>query len=189
MKDNNEADQLIVDLRTQGMSALDSVYLKHRDAFLQFGRKYRMSDDDILDAYQDAAIAMYENAVKGRLTHFSSTVKTYLFSLGKYTLLNKMKKNNRTVPADDDVMRTYDEGSDQMLDQIELSHRQSILSDMLGRLTENCRELLTLFYYHRYTIDAIRHELGYKDDNVVKSSKSRCLKKLKELAVAHKNNR
>ncbi|MEM9936719.1 MAG: sigma-70 family RNA polymerase sigma factor, partial [Bacteroidota bacterium] len=48
------------------------------------------------------------------------------------------------------------------------------------QMGDKCRELLKLFYYRGFSIKEIVVETGYKDENTVKSYKSRCLKKLKE---------
>jgi RNA polymerase sigma-70 factor (ECF subfamily) len=55
------------------------------------------------------------------------------------------------------------------------------LAEAFAGLSESCREVLTLFYYNHFSIDAIMPQMGYANENVTKSHKSRCLRKLKEI--------
>ena len=85
----------IRELREEGLSAVERLYAQWREEFLAFASRYGGSQDDVLDAYQDALIILYENARKGKLTELTSSPKTYLFSIGKYTLLNSLKRQGK----------------------------------------------------------------------------------------------
>lgn len=172
---NSEA--LIQSVRRDGMKALESVYRKFRGEFLGFGRRYQASDEDILDAFQDAIIAFYENVSEGKIDSLSSSVKTYIFSIGKYQLLNKIKRNNRIVSE-------IDNGFDlenPLKETLNLSDQQEMMKTALNALGEQCRKLILLFYYRRYSIEAIKHEMNYSNENTVKANKSRCMKSLREI--------
>jgi RNA polymerase sigma-70 factor (ECF subfamily) len=166
---------LISRLQKEGMSALEYIYQLYRQDFLLFARKYQATDEDILDAYQDAMIALFENVQTGKLTELTSHIKTYIFSIGKYILLNKLKRQSRIV----EIEQIPEQLDDFFYKKIELSHRQTILLNALDELGGKCQELLVLFYYRQFSIEAIMHELGYQSTNVVKASKSRCMKKMK----------
>ena len=157
------------------MSTFKSLYGSYKEEFKKFALRYTQDDELVADSYHDAFIALYENIIEGKLTELSSSLKTYVFSIGKYTLFNKLRKEGKTV-ADDDYLQTVpaDEtaGSD--------DERFDDIRKQLNLLGERCREILILFYYHRYTIDAIVRHMEYKNENTAKAHKSRCLKKLRE---------
>ena len=63
---------------------------------------------------------------------------------------------------------------------------QDRIQTALQQLSESCRKLMILFYYRQYSIEAIMHSMGYLNENVTKSHKSRCLKQLKEIFTSKK---
>jgi len=162
-----------------GLKALDNVYLSYKDEFLLFSKKYDISTEDAHDVYQDTVMAFYENVQTGRLSKLTSSLKTYLFSIGKYSIYNKLKKSNKTIALE----RSHLENLDlELIDQnFALNDNLTKMQKAMEELGDRCKKILVLFYYHSYSIEALMHELEYKNENVVRSHKSRCLRSLKEL--------
>jgi len=69
--------------------------------------------------------------------------------------------------------------------QLELTERQQLLREALEQLGARCRDLLLLLYYHRYTTEAAMHALDYKNKDVVKSQKARCMRQLRNWLEDH----
>lgn len=176
--ENTQADNEWLDrLRKEGNRPLGEIYKMHRVAFIHFAKKYKIDEADILDIYQDTIIAFFENVVNGKITTLNYTLKTYIFSIGKNKVFDFLKKKDRTIPLENQI-----EDVDIEITQREaLTHRQVELKKCIKELGEKCKSILQLFYYKRYSIEAIRIELGYKDDNVVKAHKSRCMKSLRQI--------
>lgn len=174
-------DQLILQLKNADKKALKMIYIENRTAFINFARKFSVSENDILDVYQDAIIVLQEKAIKGEIDTLSCSIRTYLFGVGKYMLYEKVRKNNKTV-ADFPLEKEAYNYKEFALDFFEETPNslQLMLQKAFKTLGKKCKEVLTLFYYRGYTIDEIAEKLNYKDKNVVKSQKSRCIKQLKE---------
>ncbi|SDR92392.1 RNA polymerase sigma factor, sigma-70 family [Polaribacter sp. KT25b] len=173
--------QTLLLLKQADKNALKMVYTENRTPFINFARTLGISDDDILDVYQDAIIVLQEKALKGEIDHLKCTIKTYLFGIGKYMLYEKTRKNNKKI-KDFSLEKedyNYKEISNKFLDD-EPNQFQLLLQKAFTTLGKKCKEVLTLFYYRGYTIDEITDALNYDNKNVVKSQKSRCLKQLKE---------
>lgn len=173
-------DKLILLLKKADKEALKMVYIENRVAFINFARKFHLSNDDIVDVYQDAIIVIQEKAILGDLENLTCSLRTYLFGIGKYMLFDKARKNNKRVanfPLEKED-HNYKEISDDFFktpNKLEL-----LLQKGFATLGKKCKEVLHLFYYRGFTIDEISERLNYKDKNVVKSQKSRCIKQLKE---------
>ena len=91
-----------------------------------------------------------------------------------YKLLNKANRLNsdHTVIHADSELCVFDiETNDE---------QQEILKSAFEELGGKCQEILTLYYYEGQNLDDIQNTLGYSSKDVLKSQKSRCLKKLKE---------
>ena len=158
----------------------EQFYVQHRNDFIKFGKGYGLSEDDILDAYQDAVIIFYEQFSSGKLQSLKASPKTYLFSIGKHKMIDKIRdKTRREKLMAQQETATFDRT---ILDDLILSNRQKLLKEALETLGERCRELLILFYYQRFSISAIKEKMGYNTENVVKANKSRCMKQLRAIA-------
>ena len=185
---SSSKNDLIADIHQNGMKALQVVYREYREAFLAFGRKQHGLDEDILDVYQDAVIAFFENVIDGKITELKGSPKTYLFSIGKYMLIHKFKKNLRDTPTHLSDFELDQLVENSILETENLTHQQQFLATALQQLPGRCHQLLLLFYYRRFSIEAIRREMGYSNENSAKANKSRCMKSLRE-AVLKKNLR
>ena len=180
----NQQENIILDDLKQGSEkALRKVYEDNRDKFINFARRYNLPQDDVLDIYQDAYVIFYNNIMSGKIKTMTSSISTYLFSVGKYLIFDKMKKNNKKVGPNFDLSIVKDE--DEMLDTFEieeqtLTHEQELLRKHFTSIGKQCQELLNLFYYRGFTIKDILEQGKYNSENVIKSAKSRCMKTLKE---------
>lgn len=176
----NEDQQLLQRLRSQGSKALEQLYRSYREDFLAFAKKYQATEEDILDVYQDAIIAFFENVSSGKIEQLSSSIKTYLFSIGKYKLIDKLKQKNKesNISHLDQIKEPLE---DSFEEQIVLTHRQVQLREAINELGGQCKDLLILFYYRQYSIEAIKIEMDYKNENTVKANKSRCMKSLRAI--------
>jgi len=162
---------------------LRQVYEENRDKFLNFAHRYHLSEEENIDIYQDAYIIFYDNVMSGKIESFTSSISTYLFSIGKYLIFDRMKKNKKRISSEFDLSIVGKE--DELVSTIEidepiLTTEQQLLQKHFDRLGKQCQELLTLFYYRGYTIQEIMEHESYNSENVVKSAKSRCMKTLRE---------
>jgi len=164
-------------LRNDDKKALEEVYLTYKDAFMNYGLRFNLDTEELIDVYQDSVIAMYQNFTTKQTQLEKSSLKTYLFSIGKHKIYDRLKERKQfvgTVFMEDD----YEEI---ILEEKEISKEQAQLRKYFGHLGESCQQILKLFYYRGLTMKEIVAQTHYKDENTVKSHKSRCLKKLIEL--------
>ena len=173
-------DQLVIDsIKQLDNNALRDVYIQQKHNFMAFFARYNIEADDILDIYQDSIVAFCENARKGKLDDIKSTISTYIIAIGKYKVYAFLKKENKEVSLD-----MHTEISDTLIvEEInEDDERITILQRAFKGLGEKCKQILTMFYYESKKLDEIQKKLQYENKDVLKSQKSRCLKRLKELA-------
>ncbi|MEO1517343.1 MAG: RNA polymerase sigma factor [Bacteroidota bacterium] len=172
----NEDKQLEQRLRQDDKQALETVYLKYKDAFIAYVRKHQLGTSDALDLYQDAIIAMHQQFVSKQVVLQRSNLKTYLFGIGKNLLLKQLEDKKRPRPASMPPERE----EPLPLDESPLTEEQRLLLKHFGSLSKSCQDMLKLFYYRGLSIKEIVALTNYKDENTVKSHKSRCLKRLTE---------
>lgn len=183
-----QIDITLEELRKGSDKDLRRVYEENRDKFLNFARRYHLSDEENIDIYQDAYVIFYDNIMSGKVESFTSSISTYLFGIGKYLIFDQMKKNRRKVSSKYDLAIVGEEDEAVSTLEIEndgLTTEQELLQKYFSTLGKQCQELLTLFYYRGFTINEIMEHSEYNSENVVKSAKSRCMKSLRERIAAN----
>ena len=140
MVDNIQDNDLQNRLRAEDKSALEFVYKSYKSEFLNFSQRYKIDNDDALDAYQDAVIAMYQNFVMNGLELTNSSIKTYLFGIGKHKIYRIAKSKLKQLKIENDI----EEFEEIELKETDLNYYQKELAKLIGNISESCRELLNM---------------------------------------------
>ncbi|MGF1924866.1 MAG: RNA polymerase sigma factor [Bacteroidia bacterium] len=178
----SETSDTIARLKSGDEDALKEVYLANKNPFFLFAARYNLSKEDLLDVYQDAIIALYENAKKGKVDDLKSSIATYLFAIGKFMIFKRFKTKKDTLSLDEvDISQIDWEEMEGNGEESQLT----LLRSAITKLGEQCQNVLRLFYFEEKKLDEIQFILNYSSKDVLKAQKSRCLKQLKEL-IQHK---
>ncbi len=158
-------------IRNGDFRSLGQIYDEYKPAFLGFvGRNFpHISAEDAEDIYQDTIIDFYQNVRSGKLTSIRSSLKAYLTQIGKFKLIKKSAdllkhENTNDFSSFESETDPYDFSLDQAV------------AEVFRKLSTNCKEILSLFYYGKMSMEEIAVKLGYKNAETVKSMKSRCIK-------------
>lgn len=173
-------NNLIEQIRSGDKEEIERIYNQHRAEFLAYAARFSLQTDEAVDIYQDSIIVVYENIMSRKLTTLTSSLKTYLFAIGKYKILNSMKTNQPTedISAYDYLLQ--DETEMEFLSKEENIEKMQTAYRKLGA---KCREVLRLYYYENQSLQEIMQKLEYASKDVVKSQKSRCIKQIREILL------
>ncbi|HAE30231.1 MAG TPA: hypothetical protein DCF89_03875 [Flavobacteriales bacterium] len=183
---NKEDLKYLERIRAGSEESLVDLYRKYRDNFVTWSQtQFSVSEEQAKDIFQETMIDFYQNTVSGQLDQLTCSLKTYLFQIAKFKLINLLNKDSRTTYLSDlnlinseSQIYTMDNESDFNSDQI---------NEALSKLPEDCQKVLRLYYHNEYDMTSIARELNYKNANTAKSKKSLCMQKLiRELAKMSK---
>lgn len=172
----NKESQWIKSLQKGKTATLDDIYLELKGGFLKFAKQYPIAPDIALDIYHDSIIALYENIKRGKLNDLKSSIKTYLYAIGKYKIFAYLKL----------VQHEQYDGAE-LIEEIKLfeietsEERLKLLQRAYQKLGLKCQQILHLFYYNGLSLEDIQVQMSYESKDTVKSQKSRCLKQLKQI--------
>lgn len=187
-KDN----QILEAIKKGDPKVLEKLYDDNRQPFLVWAsQSYQCESEDAVEIYQKAYTILYLNVRNEKLTSLTSTIKTYLFSIGKNLFREKFRdKHNRLVNLDD-VSNTnaIDNHLDaNVLDSYQDEHQKELVRHLLDEIGNPCKKLLELMFIQGYSAEAVVYEMGYSDERVVRKRKSLCLKKLREMVAEKKDS-
>jgi RNA polymerase sigma factor (sigma-70 family) len=165
---------------------LKKLYDTYRHPFISFLRKYGLDENESLEIFHDALIALRRQAKSGQLLQVTHSFRTYLFAIGKYKAFDLMNKRTKTILyRADDVPELVDFPDETLeFDQ----EKSSLIIKGLNLLGKSCQRMLTLFYLKGLKIKEIQELEGYENENTVRAHKSRCLKNLKSWVENQKNH-
>ncbi|CAA6830222.1 MAG: RNA polymerase sigma-70 factor, ECF subfamily, putative [uncultured Aureispira sp.] len=187
-KDN----QILEAIKRGDPKVLEKLYDDNRQPFLVWAAQtYQCETEDAVGIYQKAYTILYLNVRNGKLTSLTSTIKTYLFSIGKNLFREKFRdKHNRLVNLDDVSNSSIVENQldNNIFDTYKDEHQKELVRHLLNEIGNPCKKLLNLMFIQGYSAEAVVHEMGYSDERVVRKRKSLCLKKLREMVAEKKDS-
>ena len=147
-------------------------------------RKYHITRDDSFSMYNDAVLAAIHNIVSGKFDGHAS-LKTYLFQifsnkcidLIRKSTTNKQQVNNSAgVP---DLLEQMPDNARTVIERLIDAQKIKALKAQLEQIGEKCKEILLLFE-DGLTDKEIATTLLYNNAAVAKTTRLRCLEKLRE---------
>lgn len=196
-------DPELVQLIQENQDYLGEVYKRCKSYCIQFMRKMTngsKSDYELDDVFHDSILVLYEKIIKGNF-ELTASLQVYLNSVCRFQLLNKLGKDkkysdyNEPIGKDGDednpmsynasITDTLDEIEDPKESQFTAIERALLLMKEAGG---HCYELLTLFWYHKKSMNELTEIFGYTNEVNTRNQKSKCQKRLEKIAFNELNN-
>jgi RNA polymerase sigma-70 factor (ECF subfamily) len=157
--------------------------------FIQEGiKKYGLLNEEAFDAYSDTILVAIDKISTGTFEGKSS-LKTYLYQIFNnkcVDLLRKKSTNKSSIhktEAITDLLLYISDTARSIVQKLIDKADWHQLREKLNGLEGKCKQLL-LLWADRYSDKEIASTLYYKTADVVKTSRVRCLEKLKQLYKA-----
>lgn len=174
---------IIASIREGGEEEVVALYQKYKLDFISWaGFKFQLDRDAALDIFQEAVISFYDDIRQEKLTHLKYSVKTYLYAIAKNKIFNTLRYQKKFQTEEPD----FDEFSSVSIvdEPLMLTERKKIMIEVLAQMGEPCHTILKLFYFDAYSMEAIAQTMNYKNTDVVKSQKLRCINELRQRIMA-----
>jgi RNA polymerase sigma-70 factor (ECF subfamily) len=185
----SDADrQLIERLSQKGFDKrrAEEILFKKYIYFIREGiNKQGLPEEDAFNAYSDSILAVIERISNGSFQGRSS-LKTYIFQIFHNKCVDLLRKNatnknigNRTESISEKLLLLSDKV--RSIVQVLIDKAEwSLLREKLNQLSDDCRKML-LLWADEYSDKEIAALMEYKTADVVKTSRLRCLSRLKLL--------
>lgn len=168
-------------VRSGDPSGLSFVYEKYRREYINWIRRFsNCGADEACEYYQGAIVIFYENVMNGKLGELQSSLKTYLFGIGKNLVMHEYRKNMRKERVKAEfILQTHlaDSAQEMAAEELDLA----LVHRCFERIGDPCHRLLELFYFHQKNMEEISGELGYKNSETAKNQKYKCMERLRKL--------
>jgi RNA polymerase sigma factor (sigma-70 family) len=168
--------------RRRGEEQLFSTY----SYFIREGmKKYSLPEEEAFDAYSDSVLSAIQKITNGNFEGRSS-VKTWLFQIFQHKCVDLLRKRatnknsiHQTISVSDMLYQLSDT-SKTIIQKLMEKADGDLLKKRVNELGDKCRDLLMLSA-DGYSDREVAAQLAYKSADVVKTSRLRCLEKLRQL--------
>ena len=174
-------DKRIEQIKSGDEAPLKEIYLSYRSEFLSWVAKYRgLSGSAANEVYHLTMVTFFENVKKGKLVTLDSSLKTYIFGIGK----NKVKEFKRLYAENTISLSAMpSEPADASFrdESVENEDLQQLVNLGLAELGEPCNAILASFYLEGLSMEDLAERYNYKNAEVAKNLKYKCLQRLKKI--------
>ena len=173
--------QVIEELRKGNEKLLSEIYMKYRNQFIGYSTKRYPLDFEVLkEIYQDMIMALYNNILEGRLIVLTSSLKSYLFEIGKHMIYKHLRQRNINIEYSDAVNERFSYIPDIVSENDEEDEISIFLKAEIKKLGEKCYQILKMFYYEKQKMEQIAAVLNFSSIDSAKTQKYKCFEKLRE---------
>ncbi|MEO8584480.1 MAG: sigma-70 family RNA polymerase sigma factor [Flavitalea sp.] len=154
-------------------------------------QKYSLPEEECASAYSDTIITVIDSVVSGKFERRSS-IKSYAFRIFANKCVDALRKlttNKQGIYQTSSIEGLVTQLPDKVrsiVQEIILRNEKTQMMQKLQELGEKCRQLL-LYFEDGYSDKEISSIMQYNSAEVVKTSRLRCIEKLKEKITG--NNR
>ncbi|MDP1621231.1 MAG: hypothetical protein Q8M08_02720 [Bacteroidales bacterium] len=195
-------------------------YFKEIVQYLQFKFNPAINRQDAEDIYVRSFEILCGNIKGEKNTENEGSIKKYIYGICWHLACDETKRKRRVsgepikiifpilddpdwekisnkrrkkfaIPDNPDWEENWEEKDEKMKLLFQIDEKEKLLKQIVGKLTEPCKSLLTLFWYDQKRDTEIVTLTKYESTDTVKNQRSRCMKKLKDeyltKLVAEKN--
>jgi RNA polymerase sigma factor (sigma-70 family) len=184
-----QTDQLLIEnlqANTAKRQSAEGDLYRQYQYFINDGcRKYDLSEQDSFSAYSDAVLSVIQNI---RQQHFDgrSSLKTYLYQIYSNKCVDLLRHNttnkqraNHAAPIADTMISQLPDGAKNVVENLITRQQMEITRQKLSELGDKCKSILML-YEDGLSDKMIAEEMDYQNAAVVKTTRLRCMEKLRE---------
>ena len=159
-------------------NAWRTLYDDLRSPFRLYFLKHTEWDPEAVgELYQDAMVVLHRKVTSGDLAApLRSYLRTYLIGVGKMIY---RKRGGTGVRWEEDIPEVAVPPG--VEDRIEQRERAAWVRELLNRMDEKCRDILSKVYLQGFSMEAVAEELQLSGAGSARKRKFDCLQKLRKL--------
>jgi RNA polymerase sigma factor (sigma-70 family) len=186
-------DEQIVDgVKAGGMQRERSVMYLHEQykAYMydRLPRRFKMSIEDVKDAYSDSLLKLTDQIVAGKFRG-ESKISTYFYRIFFNTCIDKYRSNaseSRKAEWVSEIPEISDRSKD-IIRELCVKEEVEELKGYLNQIGDRCKNILWYSSYWGYTHREIAEMMGFKNAQSVTTQRYACIIRLQKCIMSNRN--
>lgn len=135
------------------------------------------STEDAEDIFQEVIIILLQ---KVRQMDFvlTSSLRTYLFAIGKNLWLKRLRDNKLILT--DNFEKYQPESETFAFELYSEPTREEKLTSWLKRITLNCQRILKAIFFYKEPMESLMQKMGWKNKHTAANQQYKCIQQLKK---------
>ncbi|MDP9080312.1 MAG: sigma-70 family RNA polymerase sigma factor [Bacteroidota bacterium] len=174
--------ELIETLKKERVSDLviKFLYKNYYHGLNNYIRLNQGSEQDAEDIFQEVVVSFIE-IVKSDKFRGESSIKTFLYTLGRYAWLNELKKRARSLSREEKFEVGKDQ-EDKDVSQLLIGREaKGLVMNIIEKLGDVCKRILVAYYYNDLSMKEILPLMDFQNEQVLRNKKYKCLKSLEQM--------
>jgi len=164
-------------------AAISFIYKNYYGLLSNYIRLNQGSEQDAQDVFQEVIVS-FMDSVKRDKFRGESSIKTFLYTLNRFTWLNELKKRGRTMLREEKYGLDEEQQTADVSQLMTGREERNMIMNTIGKLGEICRKILVAYYYDSLTMKEILPMVNYENEQVLRNKKYKCLKSLEQMLTA-----
>lgn len=161
--------------------ALKQLYKRNLPPVTSFVLKNSGSENDAKEMLQEAIIALYEK-IKANDFQAKAKLSTFLFAVAKNQWYNQLKR--KEVPTDH-LTHSKSLNQSETDSTNEKRAQNEWIFGLMNHLKKDCKDILIYSIYQKYSMAEIAEMMNFKNEQIARNKKSKCLGYFKKLVLDH----
>jgi len=166
-----------IKLSNQLNDAIFFIYQEYSDTISSFILANSGTAQDAEDIFQETVV-IFIDLIKKEKFRGEASVKTFLVAIARNTWLNELKKRARSGIREQLFENSRETNEMDVSQYIADREMKQQFLEVLNKLGEPCKKILTLYYYENCSMKDMLNHLPYENEQVVRNKKYKCLQHL-----------
>ncbi|GGG27179.1 hypothetical protein GCM10011344_29940 [Dokdonia pacifica] len=186
-KDDYQQD-IIQAIKENDAKVFERLYVENFPKIASYIRKNNGNTTKAKDIFQEAMIALWKAVKTEKFTATNPTaIQGYLYTIAKNKWTDYLRSSTYKKESSTSIVMTNVSDDDVSIDDEEIYESQlKKAKDAFAQLGDDCRKLLSRFYFKRQSLQDIAIDVGL-DAASVRNKKYRCMQRLRALAIPQKS--
>lgn len=171
-------EELISRIKNKEYGKLTKYLYRYFPVIKKFIIRNSGNKQDAEDVFQDALIILF-NKMNSDSFKLTSSLDTYLFGISKNLWYDQLRRKSKYAGGVDMKWMIESEASYQ--ETMEEDKKIQLAIEAVSALGSRCKDLLTLFYFKKWSMNDIAKKLEFSSEQIAKNQKYRCIEKAKEI--------
>lgn len=168
IQNNQETNRIYTELRT-GFFAYIHVAVS------------MITEEELEEVYNDSFLALCDNISSGKLQTLTCSLQTYINQIGRNKAISLLRTKDNTTELPDYEIGLPGSSIDMADDDETTVEMQEEVYRIVREFDcDKCKKILFGFYWQHLSLETLAQLTGARSADVVKTEKSRCMKRLRE---------
>jgi len=141
--------------------------------------KYKGTDDQAYDVFQDAILKFYSYVKQGKFQD-ASNIKGFIYTISRNLYIDFLRRQGKSRSIEE-INAGAIASTDSPLERIITNEKEAKVLEFFSRMGETCKNVLIYYFYYNMSMKEISEKMNFSSEDVAKTKKFKCKEKLLQL--------